>query len=55
MARVTAARQLLEMGHEAPKQVAVRCGFANAEVLRRTFARHVGITPPEYRRRFAAL
>ncbi len=52
-ARVTAARRLLEMGREAPKQVAVRCGFGNADVLRRAFARHVGITPAEYRRRFA--
>lgn len=52
-ARVSAARRLLEMGREAPKQVAVRCGFGNADVLRRAFARHVGITPAEYRRRFA--
>lgn len=52
-ARVSAARRLLEVGREAPKQVAVRCGFGNADVLRRAFARHVGITPAEYRRRFA--
>lgn len=53
-ARVTAARQLLEAGREAPKQVAVRCGFANADTLRRAFARHVGVTPAEYRRRYAS-
>jgi transcriptional regulator GlxA family with amidase domain len=53
-ARVTAARRLLEAGREAPKQVAVQCGFANADTLRRAFARHVGVTPAEYRRRHAS-
>ena len=52
-ARVSAARRLLEIGHEAPKQVAVQCGFANADTLRRAFARHVGVTPAEYRKRYA--
>ncbi len=50
-ARVTAARALLESGDAAPKQVAAQCGFANADTLRRTFARHVGVTPAEYRKR----
>jgi len=53
-ARVTAARALLESGDAAPKQVASQCGFANADTLRRTFARHVGITPAEYRKRYSA-
>jgi transcriptional regulator GlxA family with amidase domain len=53
-ARVTAARTLLESGEVAPKQVASRCGFANADTLRRTFARHVGVTPAEYRKRYAS-
>ncbi len=53
-ARVNAARQLLERGQDAPKQVAARCGFADADTLRRAFARHVGVTPAEYRKRFAA-
>jgi transcriptional regulator GlxA family with amidase domain len=52
-ARVTAARTLLESGEVAPKQVASRCGFANADTLRRTFARHVGVTPSEYRKRYS--
>ena len=52
-ARVSAARTLLESGEVAPKQVASRCGFANADTLRRTFARHIGVTPSEYRKRFA--
>jgi transcriptional regulator GlxA family with amidase domain len=48
--RVGAARRLLEDGH-APKQVATLCGFANADTLRLAFARRLGITPAEYRRR----
>ncbi|MEP7187511.1 MAG: GlxA family transcriptional regulator [Rhodanobacter sp.] len=51
LARVAAARNLLEAGVDAPKQVAAKCGFANADTLRRTFVKHVGVTPPEYRRR----
>jgi transcriptional regulator GlxA family with amidase domain len=51
-ARVSAARRLLEQGRNAPKQVAVQCGFANADTLRRSFAKHVGVTPAEYRRRY---
>lgn len=54
-ARVTAARRLLESGHDAPKQVACQCGFADADTLRRAFARHVGVTPAEYRKRFARI
>lgn len=53
--RVNAARRLLEVGHEAPKQVAGRCGFADADTLRRAFARHMGVTPAEYRKRFARI
>ena len=52
-ARVAAARRLLEAGPNPPKQVAVQCGFADVDVLRRSFMRHVGITPAEYRKRFA--
>jgi transcriptional regulator GlxA family with amidase domain len=52
-ARVSAARDLLERGQEAPKQVAMHCGFADADTLRRAFVRHVGVTPAEYRKRFA--
>ncbi|QQP95766.1 GlxA family transcriptional regulator [Lysobacter enzymogenes] len=52
-ARVAAARSRLEQGREAPKQVAAQCGFPNADAMRRAFARHVGVTPAEYRKRFA--
>jgi transcriptional regulator GlxA family with amidase domain len=54
-ARVNAARRLLELGHEAPKQVAKHCGFADADTLRRAFVRHVGVTPADYRKRFARI
>lgn len=54
-ARVNAARLLLEQGNKAPKQVASHCGFADADTLRRAFARHVGVTPAEYRKRFAGM
>ncbi|NIF24829.1 helix-turn-helix domain-containing protein [Pantoea sp. Tr-811] len=53
LARVNAARARLEGGREPPKQVAALCGFANADTLRRAFVRHVGVTPAEYRKRFA--
>lgn len=53
-ARVAAARRLLENGRAAPKQVAALCGFANPDTLRRSFARHVGVTPAAYRRQYAA-
>lgn len=49
-ARIAAARQFLEEGH-APKHVAAQCGFADDDTLRRAFARHIGITPAEYRKR----
>ncbi|KSV73077.1 helix-turn-helix domain-containing protein [Ensifer sp. YR511] len=35
-------------------EVAARCGFADADTLRRAFMRHVGVTPAEYRKRFAS-
>lgn len=52
LVRVNAARKLLEHGDDAPKQVAVRCGFADVDVLRRVFTRHIGVSPAEYRKRF---
>jgi transcriptional regulator GlxA family with amidase domain len=51
-ARVTAARSMLEDGRDSPKRVAVLCGFANADTLRRAFVRQVGVTPAEYRKRY---
>lgn len=54
-ARVDAARKLLEQAMQSPKQVAAQCGFANADTLRRAFAQHVGVSPAEYRKRFAGI
>lgn len=54
-ARISAARRLLEQGNEPPKLVAAHCGFADADTLRRAFVRRVGVTPAEYRKRFAAI
>nr|WP_084110582.1 GlxA family transcriptional regulator [Erwinia typographi] len=48
--RVAAVRKLLENGYNAPKLVAAKCGFANADTLRRAFQKHVGVTPAEYRK-----
>jgi transcriptional regulator GlxA family with amidase domain len=51
-ARVDAARRLLEDGEQGLEAVAARCGFGSAEQMRRTFLRHVGVVPTDYRRRF---
>jgi transcriptional regulator GlxA family with amidase domain len=50
LARISAARNLLEQGIASPKQVAGLCGFANADTLRRAFTRNVGVSPVEYRK-----
>jgi len=53
-ARINAARDMLDAGTAAPKQVAAACGFANADTLRRTFVKHLGVTPAQYRRQHTA-
>jgi transcriptional regulator GlxA family with amidase domain len=50
LARIGAARNLLEQGDVSPKQVAGLCGFANADTLRRAFTRNLGVSPVEYRK-----
>lgn len=50
-ARIEAARRLLE-SNLTPKQVAVQCGFANADTLRRVFVKYVGVTPANYHKHF---
>jgi transcriptional regulator GlxA family with amidase domain len=52
--RVDAARRFLEDGNEPLDAVATRCGFGSGEQMRRTFVRHVGVVPNDYRRRFRA-
>ncbi|HEU4344662.1 MAG TPA: helix-turn-helix domain-containing protein, partial [Candidatus Binatia bacterium] len=47
--RVEAARDQLERTDHGLKQIAVACGFGSADVMRRSFARFVGMTPTQYR------
>ena len=53
-ARVEAARRRLEDGRDGLGEVAAACGFGSGEHMRRTFLRHVGVVPHDYRRRFQA-
>ena len=47
-ARVEAARTLLGEGQRGLKEVASHCGFGSADVMRRAFARILGVTAREY-------
>jgi len=51
--RVEAAKAQLEHSATALKRVARDCGFASEEAMRRTFMRHCGQSPGDYRRRYA--
>ncbi|MCA0248159.1 MAG: GlxA family transcriptional regulator [Proteobacteria bacterium] len=51
--RLEAARDLLEEVQLGVQAVATRCGFATVDNLRRAFVRRLGITPQQYRLRFA--
>jgi transcriptional regulator GlxA family with amidase domain len=48
--RVERARALIESGASAFEEVARKCGFDNAERMRRAFVRTLGSTPRELRR-----
>jgi transcriptional regulator GlxA family with amidase domain len=50
--RIERARTLLEDGARSLQAVAQATGFASAEVLRRAFHRHLGVSPADYRDRF---
>ena len=54
-ARVEAARHRLERTDRGLKQIAAACGFGSADVMRRSFARLVGVTPNQYRHSTRAL
>ncbi|MEG8275246.1 GlxA family transcriptional regulator [Streptomyces sp. AHA2] len=49
--RFDMAKALLDSGHNAT-EAAARSGFPSYESLRRAFARHLGISPTRYQRRF---
>jgi transcriptional regulator GlxA family with amidase domain len=51
--RVEAARRLLETERAGVHAVAGRCGFGTAETMRRAFVRQLGVSPDQYRQRFA--
>ncbi len=51
--RVDEARRLLEETSLPVKDIAVRTGLCDASTLWRGFVEHLGVTPAEYRQRFA--
>ncbi|HVJ53025.1 MAG TPA: GlxA family transcriptional regulator [Aliidongia sp.] len=51
-ARVDTARALLEGGDLALKVIAHNCGFGSADRMRLVFAKHLGISPAQYREHF---
>lgn len=52
--RLEAARNKLERTVQTVEIIAAQCGFGNAEHMRRTFQRHLKISPQDYRERFRA-
>ena len=52
--RLERARTLLETTDLQIDEVARRCGFGTVETLRRSFGRRLGVSPSDYRERFAA-
>jgi transcriptional regulator GlxA family with amidase domain len=52
MARVDAARRLLEESETPLERVASGCGFTSSDTMRRAFLRRIGIGPSDYRDRF---
>ncbi|MET0144484.1 MAG: helix-turn-helix domain-containing protein [Ilumatobacteraceae bacterium] len=51
-ARIEAARRDLESTDDTVAAIAARVGFGTSETMRRTFVRHLGTPPDDYRRRF---
>ena len=51
--RVHRARELLESSDLGIDQVAARCGFGSAALMRHHFTRQVGVAPSDYRRTFS--
>lgn len=52
--RVEAARCELEQSKTPIKKIAKRCGYGNLDGMRGSFERNLGVSPREYRRRFAS-
>jgi transcriptional regulator GlxA family with amidase domain len=51
--RIEAARRALQQSSASLDEIAARCGFGSAEVLRRAFLRSLHVTPSAYRARFS--
>jgi transcriptional regulator GlxA family with amidase domain len=54
LARLEAARRMLEEGNLPAKTIAPRAGFATYEAMRKAFHANLGVTPLEYRERFSS-
>jgi transcriptional regulator GlxA family with amidase domain len=52
--RLERACRLMESRWRSVKAIAQQCGFSSEEVMRRTFVRHLRVSPMEYRQRFSA-
>lgn len=55
LARVDAAKRLLEDSQIPIQSIAYQCGFTNVDLMRRAFIRRMGINPTDYRQRFYLL
>ena len=53
MLRVSAAKELLERGAASIQVVSSKIGYGDVAFFRSLFKRHTGMTPAEYRSRFA--
>lgn len=53
MARFEIAKRHLEQGDEKIEQVSFKSGFRSYEQMRKVFARRIGVSPTQYRSRFA--
>jgi transcriptional regulator GlxA family with amidase domain len=52
-ARIEQARRLVEESGMPLKRLADAVGYANVDGFRRAFSRRVGVSPSDYRKRFA--
>ena len=53
VARIDRARQLLETSPAPIELIALECGFGTATTLRQQFKKRLGISPTDYKKRFA--
>jgi transcriptional regulator GlxA family with amidase domain len=53
--RIESSRQLFETTHLSLDEIVYQVGYADVSSFRRLFKRHTGLTPREYRHRFATV